>query len=156
MTVDQRRIYEVHADEYDVLVTAEDADGRLAPAIGGLVALAGADVLEVGVGTGRITRLLVGAGARVVGCEPAAAMLTVARRHLAAIPGASVELHAVPARALDVGGRRFDLAIAGWVFGHFVDWLPAGWRDEIGASLDRMQAALRSRKSCTHSSGSAL
>ena len=143
MTVDHRQFYESRAAEYDALVAAEDADGRLAPALADRVPLAGADVLEIGVGTGRLTRLLAGAGARVVGCEPAAAMLAVARRHLAALPGASVELHQATARAFDVGERRFDLALAGWVFGHFVSWLPSGWRDEIGASLERMESALR-------------
>ncbi|HWM87204.1 MAG TPA: hypothetical protein VNO33_15240, partial [Kofleriaceae bacterium] len=55
--VDHRRVYAKGADDYDRLVSAEDADRRLLPAISALVQLDGARVLEVGVGTGRVTEL---------------------------------------------------------------------------------------------------
>ncbi|HWM88558.1 MAG TPA: class I SAM-dependent methyltransferase, partial [Kofleriaceae bacterium] len=130
------------ADDYDRLVSAEDADRRLLPAISALVQLDGARVLEVGVGTGRVTELLVGAGARVVGYEPATAMLEVARRKLERFGDHGCELRALPVQEMDVPDGAFDLAIAGWVLGHFVEWFAPRWREEIGAALDRMDAAL--------------
>jgi ubiquinone/menaquinone biosynthesis C-methylase UbiE len=140
--VDHRRVYSGHADDYERLVAAEDADGRLLPALAALVPLAGARVLEIGVGTGRVTELLVGAGARVVGCEPAAAMLDVARRKLERFGNHGCELHPLTVQQFTAPGTDFDLAIAGWVLGHFVEWFVATWRHEIGAALDKMQAAL--------------
>lgn len=138
--VDHRRVYAGGADDYERLVSAEDADGRLLPAIGELVPLAGARVLEIGVGTGRVTELLLGAGAHVVGCEPAAAMLETARRKLQRF-GDACQLHHVSVQEFEVGGA-FDLAIAGWVLGHFVEWFAPSWREEIGRALDRMLGAL--------------
>jgi SAM-dependent methyltransferase len=140
--VDHRRVYAGQADDYDRLVSAEDADGRLLPALAGLVPLAGAQVLEVGVGTGRVTELLVGAGARVVGCEPAPAMLAVARRKLDRFPGHGCELHAVTAQEFAMTPATYSLAIAGWVLGHFVEWFAPTWREEIGRVMERMRAAL--------------
>jgi ubiquinone/menaquinone biosynthesis C-methylase UbiE len=96
--VDFRLIYERHADEYDAMVAAEDCDGHLLPALEAIAPLSGATVLEVGAGTGRVTRLLLQAGARVMATEPVAAMLALARRHTAALPAARCAL-ATPAWA---------------------------------------------------------
>jgi ubiquinone/menaquinone biosynthesis C-methylase UbiE len=140
--VDHRKVYAGGADDYDRLVSAEDADGRVLPTLGSLVPLAGAVVLEVGVGTGRVTELLVGAGARVVGCEPAPAMLAVARRKLDRHPGHGCELQAVSAQEFTMAPATYNLAIAGWVLGHFVEWFAPTWREEVGGVLERMRASL--------------
>jgi len=139
--VDHRQVYASAAEDYDLLVSAEDAEGRLGPALEAIVSLDRSDVLEVGVGTGRITRLLLDRGAQVVGCEPAAAMREVARRRLGAAP--RFELLPVAVQDLAVPPVSFDLALAGWVLGHFVEWHAPRWQDEIGAALDRMARALR-------------
>jgi SAM-dependent methyltransferase len=140
--VDHRLVYAGHADDYELLVSVEDADGHLLPAIAAHVPLAGAHVLEIGVGTGRITELLVASGARVVGCEPAPAMLELARRKLERFPDHGCELHPLSVQEFTPPGGEFGLAIAGWVLGHFVEWFAPGWREEIGRALDRMAAAL--------------
>ena len=44
------------ATAYDLLVSAEDCDGALPPALNDIRSLAGANVVEVGAGTGRLTR----------------------------------------------------------------------------------------------------
>lgn len=138
--VDHRSFYEARAGEYDALVSAEDADGTLGPALERLVRLDGADVLEIGAGTGRLTRLLLERGAGVVACEPAAAMRELALRRL---PHARLEMRAGGVEDLVVEAGRFDLAIAGWVLGHFVSWHAPDGLAKIGAALDRMTAALR-------------
>ncbi|HEU4407832.1 MAG TPA: class I SAM-dependent methyltransferase [Polyangiaceae bacterium] len=148
MTVDYQRIYDEHAATYDRLVSAEDHEGNLLRAVAGLVPLRGASVLEVGVGTGRVARQLLGAGcARLVGVDPARAMLEVARGRLAALElGAArpaIELVEADGRSLPVASGWADLAVAAWVFGHFRSWLPGGWREGVGAALSEMRRALR-------------
>lgn len=139
--VDHRQIYASSADDYDRLVSAEDAAGRLGPAIDAIVRLEGADVLEVGAGTGRVTRLLLERGARVVACEPSGAMLDVARERLG--QSERCELRQVSVQELVVEPAGFDLALAGWVLGHFVCWHAPRWREEIGVALDRMARSIR-------------
>jgi SAM-dependent methyltransferase len=66
-----------------------------AAAIDGLLELAqlppGADVLEVGAGTGKGTCLLAGRGLKVTALEPDPAMAVLARRNCAAHPGVRIE-----------------------------------------------------------------
>jgi ubiquinone/menaquinone biosynthesis C-methylase UbiE len=141
--MDQQQIYAHHAAEYDALVAAEDCDRHLLPALEAIVPLAGASALDVGAGTGRVTRLLAARAARVVGVDRAAAMLDVARAHLVAqAPPAAWELHCADARALPVASASADVAVAGWVFGHLRYWMPEGWQAEIGAALAEMERAL--------------
>lgn len=148
MTVDHQRIYEEHADTYDRLVSAEDHEGNLLRAIEGLVPMRGARVLEVGVGTARVARQLLGAGCtRLIGVEPARAMLEVACQRLAALDlgeeRPEIELLEVDGRSLPVASGWADLAIAAWVFGHFRSWLADGWREATGAALAEMRRTLR-------------
>jgi uncharacterized protein len=135
-------VYEQRATEYDALVSAEDCDGNLIRTLAELAALRGARVLEVGVGTGRITRQLLAGGATVTGFDRAKPMLEVARRRLAEHGPSRWTLTCADARDLPVESASFDVAIAGWVFGHFRHWMPASWRDTIGLALSEMQRSL--------------
>jgi ubiquinone/menaquinone biosynthesis C-methylase UbiE len=140
---DFHRIYERHADAYDALVTAEDCEGHLRPALEAIAPLAGATVLEVGAGTGRVTRLLLEAGARVVAAEPAAAMREVARRNVAGLPAGRCALLGADVLALPVRAGWADIAIAGWVLGHLRSWHAARWRETIARALGEMDRTLR-------------
>jgi len=131
-----QHIYRERAEEYDRLVAAEDAEGNLLPAIE-RVAPRLDRVLEVGAGTGRITRLLAGRGAAVLAIDRAPAMLGVARRHL---PRAALVV--ADAAALPVRDGWASAAIAGWALGHQRAWNPDGWRVSIGGCLDEMARAL--------------
>ncbi|MBL0197555.1 MAG: class I SAM-dependent methyltransferase [Myxococcales bacterium] len=141
--MDYQRIYRERAEDYDRLVGAEDADGNLLPALEAVVPVAGLDVLDVGTGTGRLARLLVGRARRVVGVEPAPAMLAVARRHLEASGHGGWELHEGRADALPVESASADLVLAGWVLGHQRTWRADDWREAIGACLCEMSRCLR-------------
>jgi ubiquinone/menaquinone biosynthesis C-methylase UbiE len=143
MQIDYEKIYEEHAEEYDRLVSAEDCDGRLLPALEALMPLAGARVLEVGAGTGRITRLLTSRGARVTGFDRSEPMLGVARRRLGQSGAVGWELSRADASSLPVAPGEFDMAVAGWVFGHLRSWQAERWREAIGGCLGEMRRALR-------------
>jgi uncharacterized protein len=132
-------VYEQRATEYDALVSAEDCDGNLIRALARLAPLGGSRVLEVGVGTGRVTRQLLASGATVTGFDRAKPMLEVARRRLAGFPPSAWTLGCADARDLPAESSSFDVAIAAWVFGHFRYWMPANWRDTIGLALSEMQ-----------------
>lgn len=137
------RIYRDRAEEYDALVSAEDYVGNLWPTIRAVRDTAGKAVLEVGVGTGRLTRVLARDAATVYGCDVAPAMLRVAARHLRHEARDKVQLFIADARAVPVAGESVDIAIAGWVIGHFVDWFESAWRDHAGRSIAEMRRALR-------------
>jgi SAM-dependent methyltransferase len=136
-------IYRDHPEDYDALVRAEDCDGALRAHLrGALGALTDQPVLELGVGTGRVTRWLLEAGARVRGYELSPAMVDLARARLGA-EGHDVSGLAVgDAYAGEFGQSWAAAAVAGWVFGHAVSWHPDDWRDRVRRALDAMRGAV--------------
>lgn len=136
---DYRDIYATQAERYHTLVSAEDHRGALREALRRLVSLDGARAIEVGVGTGRLTRLMIEAGAFVTGYERSPAMLAVARRVL----GANCFVaHAADIRHVQLPPASATLAIAGWVLGHFCEWHADHWQGEIHTVLTQLWAAL--------------
>lgn len=144
--VDYAQVYLHDPDRYDAMVSAEDCDGALPALLADVApALRGGRALELGVGTGRLTRMLLRAGATVRGCEVAAPMLDLARARLRAEGFADDALDLVvgDAYASDFGDGWADLAIAGWVFGHAVSWHPDDWPARVGRALATMRRALK-------------
>lgn len=135
---EQARIYQESAEEYDELISAEDADGKLLLALHECYPVDGARVADIGAGTGRISRLLARRASSLTLVERASPMLQIARRHLEAmgVPARFVE---ADARELPLTDGCVDLAIAAWVFGHFRLWMPTGWRAEVGRAIREMQ-----------------
>ncbi|MEM7324364.1 MAG: class I SAM-dependent methyltransferase [Actinomycetota bacterium] len=146
--MDYHAVYRSNAEQYQQLVGAEDVDGNLAEALDALIGFGGLDVVEVGAGTGRVTRLLADAGATVTATEPAPAMMGVAVE-LAARGAAepadrtgsdgatgSVRFCRAEAAALPFPDGRFDAAVAGWVFAHQREWSPNSWQDVVTGFVD--------------------
>ncbi len=138
---EQAHIYLEKAQEYDLLVSAEDADGNLRQRLTRLLP-PGATLADIGAGTGRITRLLVGHISRFILVERAAPMLEIARERLASLD-VEFETHLADARELTLPADSVDAAVAGWVFGHFRHWMPEGWRSEVDAAVDEMERVVR-------------
>jgi ubiquinone/menaquinone biosynthesis C-methylase UbiE len=134
-------IYANHGDEYHRLVRAEDVDRNLERLIARLVE-GHPEVVEVGAGTGRITRILLEHGARVIAYDASAEMLRVAKAELAQHHD-RVEFSVADARSLPSADRRADLAIAGWVFGHFQSWYPKRWHTEIARAVSELERVVR-------------
>lgn len=135
-------IYRGRAAEYDRLVRREDYRGNILPALRRLAPLDGADVAELGAGTGRLTRLLLPLARRVWALDASRHMLAHARAH---VPGALVRWHPTVAehRALPLVDGAADVVIAGWTLCYVV--LDGGerWRLELGRALDEVRRVLR-------------
>lgn len=135
--MDYHSVYRSNAEQYQALVGAEDVDNNLDRALGESVDLSEANVVEIGAGTGRVTRILSHAGARVSATEPAAAMISVAKRM--AEGDASTTLCQAEAGSLPFPADTFDLAIAGWVYAHQREWSPDSWRTVVAGFVDEAQ-----------------
>jgi ubiquinone/menaquinone biosynthesis C-methylase UbiE len=136
-------IYARHAEEYDRLVSAEDYQGHLLRAIRRICPLYGLQVVELGAGTGRVTRLLAPWVRQIVACDRSAHMLAFAGARLPELLIDNVQLVLADNAALPVGDAVADLCLAGWSFGHATEWDAANWRMTIGAALAEMQRVLR-------------
>ncbi len=141
--MEQREIYQRYAERYHELVRAEDHEQNLARALPELVRLAGRRVVEVGAGTGRVTQILLDAGARVWATERELAMIKVAERELRRPEDGRLTIIRASADALPLADDFVELAVAGWVFGHMRKWMPDDWRAGIGAAIRDIQRVLR-------------
>lgn len=142
---DFRAIYAHEADRYHTLVSHEDAAGELARALSRVADLRNARVIELGMGTGRVTRLLLEAGARVKGYELSPGMLAVARRTLAERferLGERFEGVVADIRGVELPAKSADVVVAGWCLGHFCEWFGEQWQGEIDGVLRRAWEAL--------------
>ena len=100
-------------------------------------------MVELGAGTGRLTRLLLPLVERIRAYDASAQMLRVAESHLKASGLANWELGVADNKRLPVEDAAADISIAGWSLGHAVGWFPETWRDEIAAAVDEMARVLR-------------
>ncbi len=143
MTLDARDVYAHHAGDYDALVRHEDRAANVLREIQSLVALAGAEVVELGAGTGRVTALLAPHVRAVRAYDSAPAMLAVARARLAELGVSNCDLEVADNASLPADTGTADLAIAGWTYGHQTVWHPTAWREPIERALSEMMRVLR-------------
>jgi len=136
-------IYRMHAAEYDALVSREDHAHNILPALEGIRPLAGLDVVEMGAGTGRLTRLLAPIARSIAAFDRSTAMLGVAAETLKRLGLENWRLAAGDNRRLPTANCSADLAIAGWSFGHSTGWYPESWPYEIELAVGEMRRVLR-------------
>lgn len=112
-------IYRRHRVEYDRLVAAEDHARRLPEFLRSLADWRGKSVLEGGLGTGRVTELIIEPVRRLTGFDREPHMLAAARERLSRYAD-KIELR--PADNLDLPflAEKADLFIEGWSWGHAI------------------------------------
>lgn len=137
-----QHIYTRRAAEYHRMITPEDADGHLLPALLRIAKIENRRVLDLGGGTGRIPLLLAPLRPRIVSLDLHRAMLVEQSRQRASA-GGSWPLVQADMRWLPIPTGWADAAIAGWAIGHLRGWYAEDWQAQIGQVLSEMQRAVR-------------
>ncbi len=140
---DFRTIYNTQAILYDRLVAREDYQGNILRALKQIRPLAGLELVELGAGTGRLTRLLAPVVGRICSMDISGHMLSLARQQMTRSELRNWETAIADNRRLPVKSQCADIAIVGWSLGHFVGWYPDSWPQEIGLALAEMKRVLR-------------
>ena len=136
-----QNIYANEADTYHRLVAAEDTHGELAAHIDKVTADA-STIVDIGTGTGRLAIPLCRAGKRVHGVDTAKAMLDVAASKLDGCEG-QWALSVGDARDLPIAGGWADVAVAGWVYGHFTEFWPDTWEADLTTAIGEMDRVVK-------------
>lgn len=132
-----QHVYAYDAATYEQLISAEDAHGHARRAV--VDAVAGArHVVDVGAGTGRLTRWLLEAGHVVTAVEPAAGMRTLGASLLKTAHWCEGE-----AAALPLADHAVDAAVEGWALGHVVSWEPEQWEQRSRAAIAELVRVVR-------------
>ncbi len=134
MSIHYKHIYATQAAKYNAMVSREDYQGNLWTALRNIRDFSGLRVVDVGAGTGRVTRLLAPYVDRITAVDISPHMLKQANLPLTAV---------ADARHLPFKSSTADVAIAGWALGHSVSWYPETWQTVIGQAIASMQRILR-------------
>ena len=140
---EHKDIYATDADRYDQLVSREDYQQNILPALRQITALEGRDVVESGAGTGRLTCLLAPLVKSIRAFDASPHMLALASAKLKASSLGNWSTQVADHRRLPLDERSVDIAIAGWSVCYLVDGPSPDWRREVSKALDEMQRVLR-------------
>lgn len=141
--VDYSEIYTTQAEAYDLLVTREDYQGNIAPALQAIRPFDGLSAVDLGAGTGRITRILSPHVESIFALDISIHMLRKARENLGRLISQNWSLIQADNRILPLADRAIDVAVAGWTFGHFTGWYADSWQSKIDQCLREMNRLLR-------------
>lgn len=129
-------IYANRAADYDAMVSREDADGNLLPALMRAGFTEDCRVAEFGAGTGRLTRLIAPLAKHVRAFEASPHMV----QHARLLPARqSLSLTVATNDALPLPTGWADVSIEGWSFGHATGWYPDSWRERVTIAIEEMR-----------------
>lgn len=140
---DYEWIYRQRAAEYDALVTREDYQRNILRTLRQIRPLHGLDVVEMGAGTGRLTRLIAPHARSIAAFDASKAMLDVAAGKLPYLPARNWLLAVADNCCLPARDGIADICVSGWSFGHATGWYPDSWRKVIRLAVAQMIRVLR-------------
>ena len=140
---DYEAIYREEPERYDRLVSREDREGNILPAIERILSLRGLRIVESGAGTGRLTRLVARRAARTTAFDRSVPMLRRARAMSRGGEGGGAVYAAADHRALPVRGGSADLVIGGWSVSHLIEEDGPDPLGEVARALAEFDRALR-------------
>ena len=131
------QIYQHHGQTYHEMITFEDTEGNLRPALEAVTPFQGKAILDLGSGTGRIPLLF--PETPVVCLDLHEDMLRENQRQQAPDPGILVQ---GDMRCLPFNDSTFEVVTAGWALGHFPGWYPETWKAEAALVLEEAHRVL--------------
>jgi ubiquinone/menaquinone biosynthesis C-methylase UbiE len=140
---DHKEIYNKQARKYDLLVSCEDYQKNILPALNQVRPLQGLDVVEFGAGTGRLTGMMAPLVKTILAFDASQHMLGAATAKLEKAGLQNWTVVVADNRNLPVSDQIADVSIAGWSLCYFTAWHAETWRDEIGQALAQMKRVLR-------------
>ena len=139
----QEEIYRTAGDAYEALIRREDYQGNILRALEDLVPLAYRIVLDLGAGTGRLTRLLVPRVRFVRAFDESEEMLRVCRETTSALGFVNWSAQVADHRRLPIEDHSAYLAVSGWSVSYLAVREPENWRAPLEEWLTEMKRVLR-------------
>jgi ubiquinone/menaquinone biosynthesis C-methylase UbiE len=137
-----KHIYSHEAQAYHQMITHEDVDGNLLPALERVFPPEVKTILDLGSGTGRLPLLLNDQYTRLIGLDLHRAML-LENRALREKIGGYWELVQGDMHNLPFPTSCVDVAISGWAIGHLRSWFTDQWQVHIRRVLDEMHRVVQ-------------
>lgn len=142
---DQKEIYNQHAEQYESLVSKEDYQGNILRALMEIHPFEGYNVVELGAGTGRLTRLLAPLANTIWALDISDHMLGVAARTLEAMGARNWKMAVADHRSIPLADGIADVVISGWSVGCLTAWSGRRWRKEISKVIGEIERVLQDK-----------
>jgi ubiquinone/menaquinone biosynthesis C-methylase UbiE len=139
---DQRDIYNRYAERYERLVAREDYQGNIPRALRRIHPFDGAHVVELGAGTGRLTRIIAPWVRAIWLFDRFHPMLDVALRTLRSGARRNWRLAVADHRNVPLPDGAADVVVSGWSVCYLVVWGGADWPRAVGKALNEMARVL--------------
>jgi ubiquinone/menaquinone biosynthesis C-methylase UbiE len=140
---DDQTIYNQHADLYERLISYEDYQGNIFRAIRERVELPAGHIVDLGSGTGRLTRILASHADQITALDLSAHMLAQARDILERTGGANFSAAVADHRFLPLPAACADLIVSGWSLCYLTTWGGDGWRERVTQAIGEIVRILR-------------
>jgi ubiquinone/menaquinone biosynthesis C-methylase UbiE len=139
----EQEVYLQHAEQYERLIQREDYHNHILRAVEQICPLKGLDVIDLGAGTGRLTRLLAPNVGTIRAYDSSAHMLSKAQSSLHALGVSNWQTAVADHRQIPVPNASADLVIAGWSFCYLAVWGGEKWREDLEAGFQEIMRILR-------------
>lgn len=138
-----KEIYRRFADRYQALVSREDYEGNLLPAILNVDPLEGKDVIELGAGTGRVSCLITPIVRKLIAADISHHMLSFGKSRLEELGLDNWHFSLESHRWLPFAEDTADVVIAGWSFCYAALDAEDEWRTALEGALSEVERVLR-------------
>ena len=146
----EKEVYDKYADEYEQLVKREDYQDNILKEIRLLVSLADLDVVDLGAGTGRLTRLLAPRVRSIKAYDSSAHMLEIAADSLRKMNVENWQTDVADHRNIPLEDSSVDLIVSGWSFCYLAVWGGDKWKIALEDGLKEMRRILRPGRDGDH------
>lgn len=140
---DHPEIYRHQADNYEALVSREDYQGNLLPALQKITDFKNKVVVEFGAGTGRLTCQLVPLVKSISAFDQSQHMLEVAEQKLRQAKQQNWKCGVADHRQVPVPDHSADLIVSGWSVCYIVVDHPQTWKMELDRVFTEMRRILK-------------
>jgi len=139
---DLKLIYQSEAERYHALVSREDYQNNLLPAILAVDSLSGKTVIELGAGTGRVSCLVAPLVSKLIAADISHHMLAFAKKQLEYLPYKNWTLSLESHLALPFASDSADIVLAGWSFCYAAIHIGENWQESLEIALAEAERVL--------------
>jgi ubiquinone/menaquinone biosynthesis C-methylase UbiE len=141
---EHQQIYHQRADQYQQLISREDYQGNLLPALRRIKLPDGLDIIDLGAGTGRLACLLAPSARHLYAFDASLPMLAVANQRLKTFDHLHWLTAAADHRRIPLPAGSADLIVSGWSMCYLVVWEDEAWVESLQQGLQETRRLLRS------------
>ncbi|MDP2964927.1 MAG: methyltransferase domain-containing protein [Pelolinea sp.] len=139
----EKEVYDSHAEQYELLILREDYQNNIPKEINKIKSVDGLDIVELGAGTGRLTRFLAGKARSLAACDASHHMLMQAKAVLSDNASNNPVISVADMRFTPFSSHSADMVIGGWSFCYLAVWGGDAWQREIDKGLAEAKRLLR-------------